>query len=153
MKNDDDNFSDWIISLLIIFGGLWLLKKILSQPINQPGIFGFKFVRDLIPYSDRNGNEIFKNDFKNFDNKELTIIIGNMIYTGRQKENLSMPFYKTFTGTRITGEFRTGQFRILVYKLNENDFLLLSVFKKKTNETPKSEIEKAERRLKEYINR
>ena len=145
--------SNIFTTLLLVFGGLWLLNKVINQPKNQAGIFGFNFVRNLIPYSDKFGNEVFKNDFKNFDNKELTVIIGDMIYTGRQKEQLSMPFYKTLIGTNITGEFRNGQFRILVYKLNKEDFLMLSVFKKKTNETPKNEIERAEKRLNEYLNR
>lgn len=50
-------------------------------------------------------------------------------------------------------ELRPIRNRILFAYLKDNKFVLLSIFMKKTQKTPKQEIEKAKRYLKEYIDR
>jgi len=135
-----------------LFGLIWLLNKILSQPKGKVGIFGFVWKRDLPVYVDRNGSRLFDEDFKHFDQNEQGEII-RMIIKARKTDKLSMPFFKTLKGTPITAELRDSHFRILMYQIKSDDYLLLSIFKKKTDETPKNEIDKAERRLQEYINR
>lgn len=50
-------------------------------------------------------------------------------------------------------ELRPIRDRILFAYLKNNTFILLSVFAKQTQKTPKKEIEKAKRLLKDYKNR
>ena len=50
-------------------------------------------------------------------------------------------------------ELRPLRDRILFADLNNNKFILLSVFMKSTNKTPKKEIERAKKYLIEYKNR
>lgn len=50
-------------------------------------------------------------------------------------------------------ELRPLRDRILFAYLDNNEFILLSIFMKKTQKTPKSEIQKAKRNLKNYIDR
>ena len=50
-------------------------------------------------------------------------------------------------------ELRPVRNRILFAYYKEEKFILLSIFMKKTQKTPQSEIEKAKRYLKDYIDR
>lgn len=50
-------------------------------------------------------------------------------------------------------ELRPLSNRILLFYHNRDQYVLLSQFVKKTNKTPKQEIEKAENRMKDYIER
>lgn len=50
-------------------------------------------------------------------------------------------------------ELRPIKDRILFASIYKNKFILLSIFVKETKKTPKKEIEKAERLLKDYIER
>lgn len=51
-------------------------------------------------------------------------------------------------------ELRPGKNRILFFSVtSDNKFILLHGFKKKTQKTPKKEIEKAEQELKDYKRR
>ena len=50
-------------------------------------------------------------------------------------------------------ELRPLRDRILFAKLNNNEFVLLSIFIKKTQKTPKYEIIKAKKYLEDYIRR
>lgn len=151
-KKDEFDFEDFFWITVFTIGGLWLLRKILSEPKGKVGIFGFLWKRDLPDYVDRNGNRIFNKELESFTPNEVGEII-RMIIKARKSDKLSMPFFKTLKGTPITAELRDGHFRILMYQIKADDYLLLSIFKKKTDETPKNEIDKAERRLQEYLNR
>lgn len=153
-KRKDSNEWLWelIFTLAGIFGLLWLLNKILSQPKGSIGIGGLKYKRNLYPYIDRNGSEQFRNDLEGLERNEITTVL-QMVVKARQSEILSMPFFKTLKGTPITAELRQDHFRVMLYRVSADDYLMLSVFKKKTNETPKNEITKAENRLAEYLSR
>lgn len=155
MANDkNDRFFELLIFIISVFGGVWLLNRILKQPKDKPGIFGFKFVRNLIPYIDKNGNELFKKDLEQLTSSELSFVLTHLIIYARTTESLSYPVYKPLKyNTKITGELRKNQFRIFLYKIDNQNYIMLSLFKKKTDETPKSEIERAENRINEYIGR
>ena len=147
-KNDDFEISD----LLLIIGGIWVLSKLFKTPV-QAGIGGLpNSERKLKSYISRKGVQEFKNDLLQFDRNEQGELI-RMIIEARVRKELSMPFFKTLKGTKLSAELRSGQWRIIIYVVNNEEYLMLSAFKKKTNETPKNEIEKAERRLNEYLSR
>lgn len=50
-------------------------------------------------------------------------------------------------------ELRPGNNRILYFYFKDNKFVLLHMFRKETQKTPKREIEKAIREIKDYKNR
>lgn len=129
-----------------VLGSLFKKKSIAS-------IGGLKNAeRNLIPYISNDGIKEFENDIRQFNQNEIGEII-RMIIEARIRKSLAMPFYKTLKGTPISCELRKNQWRIFIYVLNDSNFIMLSIFKKKTDKTPKNEIEKAEFRLKEFLNR
>ncbi len=65
--------------------------------------------------------------------------------------SLGMPYIKHIEGD--IWELRPLRDRILFANFDNNKFILLNCFIKKTQKTPKKEIEKAKRLLKEYIRR
>lgn len=65
--------------------------------------------------------------------------------------SIGEPYIK-YLGDEIW-ELRPLRDRILFAYWNNNKFILLSIFAKKTQKTPKNEIEKAKRLLKDYIKR
>lgn len=50
-------------------------------------------------------------------------------------------------------ELRPGKNRIIYFYFRDNEYVLLHMFKKKTQKTPKGEIEKAERERNDYVER
>ena len=50
-------------------------------------------------------------------------------------------------------ELRPGNNRVLYFFVKENTFVLLHVFRKKTQKTPKKEIEKAKAEREDYLKR
>ena len=153
MTNKKYTFEDFLWKLLFIFGSIWLLNKILSKPIGTIGLHGIPYQRKLYAYVDRNNNRIFDKELSKFSNKEISVIITEMIITARENEELTQPLFKPLKGTKITAELRYGQFRIMLLRVSTDDYLMLSVFKKKTDNTPENEIIKAENRIKEFLNR
>jgi phage-related protein len=148
MKNDDFDFHN----LLLLIGGLGILAKVFKTPV-KAGIGGLPNAeRKLTSYVTKKAVQEFKKDLLQFDRNEQGELI-RMIIEARLRKKLSMPFFKTLKGTILSGELRNGQWRIIIYVINNEEYLMLSAFKKKTNETSKFEIEKAERRLKEYLSR
>ncbi len=142
----------WQKTLLLLIGGIWILTKLFKTPV-QAGIGALPNAeRKLKPYINKKGVKEFENDLLGFNQNEIGEII-RMVIEARVRTELSMPFFKTLKATPVSAELRKDHWRILLYVVSDKEFIMLSVFKKKTNETPKNEIEKAERRLKEYLNR
>ncbi len=72
---------------------------------------------------------------------------------------LGPPFVKKLVGREYKGlwelrvRFGSGYIRIIYFLHTKKTFVLLHGFKKKTNRTPKRELEIAKRRMIEYKNR
>lgn len=71
--------------------------------------------------------------------------------------NVREPYVKQITGHRKLFEIRlkdrSGIIRILYFAHTGRKLLLLHGFKKKTDKTPKREIDIAEQRMKDYLSR
>ena len=63
----------------------------------------------------------------------------------------SYTLFKGYPANIQMGEFILGDYRVLNCRLNETTFLLLHVFKKRTNETPPKEKAIAWNRLMDYL--
>ncbi|MDP1812412.1 MAG: type II toxin-antitoxin system RelE/ParE family toxin [Sediminibacterium sp.] len=144
--------SNSLWNVLLILGGIWLIAKAFKTP-KLAGIGGLQnSKRKLISYINPDGIDELQKDLSNYDRNEIGEIIRTII-DARLRDQLSMPFWKTLKGTIVTGEFRNNQWRIMAYVISNEEYLILNVFKKKTMETPPNEIQKAERRLTEFLNR
>ena len=106
-------------------------------------------------YEDKNGkSEIYKyikklNNNKSKENRiKLKKIKAYMEMLSIYGLNLSEPYIKKIDNE--IWELRPLKDRILFASLHNNKFILLSVFTKKTQKTPKKEIEKAKKNLKDY---
>lgn len=109
-------------------------------------------------YSDKNGNseiieyvkELNKNNSK--DNRiKLQKINMYIELLSKYGLKLSEPYMKKLEGE--IWELRPLRDRILFASWYNNKFILLSVFRKQTEKTPKAEIEKAKRLLEDYKKR
>lgn len=153
MAKRNKSIVDTLIELLIIVGGVYLVYKIFIEDDQlqkqYPSISGPpRFTRKLISIKDNNGKDLILQDMKALQANELGELV-SLISTVRKATVIKAPLYKPFKDSAISGEFRKGQWRILVKRI-ENDFLFLSFFKKKSNETPDSQIRRAEQRLQYY---
>lgn len=114
----------------------------------------------IIFYKDENGKNQIKdymlelNSNKN-NNKNSKIKFNKIISYMKMLQikglSLGEPYIKHIENE--IWELRPLRDRILFAKLNKNKFILLNIFMKCTDKTPRSEIEKAKRYLKKYKGR
>ena len=106
-------------------------------------------------YEDKNGrSEVYEyikklNNNKSKDSRiKLKKIYEYIEMLSKNGLNLSEPFLKKID--KEIWELRPLRNRILFASLYNNKFILLSIFMKKTQKTPKREIEKAKKFLEDY---
>ncbi len=113
---------------------------------------------NIIFYKDKRGNELVKEYIQSLfvkDNKD------NIIKRGKIRDYLeTLQEYGTRAGEpyvkHLDGEIwelKPLRDRILFFAYINNTIVLLSHFKKKTQKTPKREIEKAKKYMKDFIER
>lgn len=114
----------------------------------------------IVFYEDKNGcselheqlNELAK---KATNSKEARIQHNQIIYCIELLKNQGTRLPGNIT-KHLTGdiwELRPGNNRVLYFFFKNNTFVLLHMFRKKTQKTPKQEIEKAEKERLDYISR
>ncbi|MBI2067070.1 MAG: type II toxin-antitoxin system RelE/ParE family toxin [Deltaproteobacteria bacterium] len=96
------------------------------------------------------GDEPARDYIQELPAKERAKIEGCLSVLGMTGK-LEMPHGKKLVGHKNLFEVRSGRHRIL-YAFHEGEVVLLSAFMKKSQETPKGEIELAKRRLENYVN-
>lgn len=109
-------------------------------------------------YEDKNGkSEVYEyiKNLKNKNTKEDKLKVKKIdMYIDLLSEyglSLGEPYIKKIENN--IWELRPMRDRILFASLYNNKFILLNIFMKKTNKTPKKEIDRAKRRFKDYIDR
>ena len=114
-----------------------------------------KIVYEIILYKDKNGKseiEQYIKELRNKSTKDSRIKFEKIISYIRllKSEGLSIgePYVKHLKNE--IWELRPLRDRILFASLYNNKLILLSVFMKQTQKTPKREIEKAKRLLEDY---
>lgn len=113
---------------------------------------------DVLFYEDQNGyselfEEIQRLEEKSRNNKNSRIIYNQIVFC---IELLSQ--YGTRVPNNITKhiqcdiwELRPGKNRILYFYFKDNKYVLLHMFVKKTQKTPKKEIEKAIKEMNDFV--
>src|SRR5688572_29662539 len=110
-------------------------------------------MRTFLYYQDFKGAEPVKTSIGKLKANEANKVVV-MLEALTSVDMLAMPYYRQFRGYLLDfGELRIGNFRIFVHKLSENEYLLLHLFRKKSDETPTSEIDIALKRLQDYYYR
>lgn len=119
---------------------------------------GVEVVYNIEFYEDKRGNSEIINYLKELrykNNKDARIkLIKITSYINQLSEkglNLGQPYIKHIQDD--IWELRTLRDRILFANFYNNNIILLSIFVKKTDKTPKKEIEKAKRLLIDYLKR
>lgn len=109
-------------------------------------------------YEEKNGKSEIKEYIKSLrrsNSKSSKIKFNKVISYIRMLKihglELGIPYMKHLADN--IWELRPLRDRILLAYLESKEFILLTVFMKKTQKTPKREIEKAKRLLKDYIDR
>lgn len=112
----------------------------------------------IIFYTDVNGESDVQEyilNLRNKSNKDSKIKLNKITaYLNQLSKNgliIGQPYIKHLEDE--IWELRPLRDRFLFACLNKSEFLLLNYFMKKTTKTPKREIEKAKKRLKEYLER
>ena len=110
---------------------------------------------EIIFYSDKNGKSDIEEYIKNLQNKDSRIKINKIIsYINLLSKNgteIGEPYIKHLDNE--IWELRPLRDRILFAYWDNNKFILLHQFMKKTKKTPVKEIEKARRNLEDYKRR
>lgn len=109
-------------------------------------------------YEDKHGKSEIKEYIRNLQcNKDKSSrikfnkIISYMRLLSENGLSIGEPYIKYLKNE--IWELRPSRDRILFTYWNNNKFILLSIFTKKTQKTPQREIEKAKKLLKDYIKR
>lgn len=99
-----------------------------------------------------NDEQVFRIELGEFTRKEITQILRKIVYLSKV-DLMKSPEYKKFTNISTDfGRIRIGDFRIFVHKISSKEWLMLRIFRKKTNDTPENEIEIALQRLINFYN-
>jgi phage-related protein len=113
---------------------------------------------EVFPYTDKNGKSPimeYINGLTSRSDKDSRIkatkIRDYIKYLGKYGQKAREPFAKHLEGE--IWELRPLQDRILFAAWDGNKFILLHIFKKKTQKTPRNEIKQAQRNLRDYLER
>ena len=109
-------------------------------------------------YEDKNGKSEIRDYIKSIqrrknknNNIKFTKIVAYIRILSESGLSIGEPYIKHIDSN--IWELRPLRDRILFAYCNNNRFILLSVFMKKSQKTPQKEIDKAKRLLKDYIKR
>ena len=115
---------------------------------------------DIKFYEDSCGNSEIKEEIKELARRSVSnkndriqhrkiLLLINLL----SERGTFLPFEATKHLKGDIWELRPGGNRILYFFFKNKTFVLLHMFKKKTQKTPKQEIEKAEKEMKDYLSR
>ena len=114
----------------------------------------------IVFYEDKNGvselyNELIELADKAKTNKDFRIQLKQITYYIELLKNMGLTLPDNITKHLQDDiwELRPGNNRILYFYHSNNTFVLLHMFRKKTQKTPKSELVKAIKEMNDYIHR
>ncbi|MEA2016158.1 MAG: type II toxin-antitoxin system RelE/ParE family toxin [Actinomycetota bacterium] len=113
----------------------------------------------IVFYKKDNLKEPVRNFIVNLPSKERAKVVQEIENMRLEGIYLGLPFVKKLVGREYKGlwelrvRFGSNYIRIIYFLHTKKNFVLLHGFKKKTNRTPKRELEIAKRRMIEYKNK
>lgn len=111
-------------------------------------------MREFVTYVDAKGHDVIADFVAGLPAPEIAKLL-TMLEALAQVDELRMPYFKIFRGFTVTlGELRIGAFRIFAHRLEalpgQERWLLVHVFRKKSERTPHREIDLAIKRIIAY---
>ena len=117
-------------------------------------------MNEIIFYEDKNGyselfEELIKLSVDAEHSKDARIQYNQILFCIEmlKKQGVNLPSNITKHLDGKIWELRPGVNRVLYFYCNNNVYVLLHMFRKKTQKTPKREIEKAYKEMEDYIER
>ena len=111
-------------------------------------------MREFVTYVDAKGHDVLADSLAELPASDVAKVL-TMLDALQQVDELGMPYFRIFRGFAVTlGELRIGAFRIFVHRLDalpgQERWLLVHMFRKKSERTPQREIETAVKRIIAY---
>jgi len=112
---------------------------------------------NIVFYKKDNLEEPVRDFIVDLPNKERAKVVQEIENIRSEGIYLGLPFVKKLSGREHKGlwelrvRFGSNYIRIIYFLHTKKNFVLLHGFKKKTNRTPRRELEIAKRRMMEYI--
>ena len=105
---------------------------------------------EIVFYQKINGEEPVKDFMMSLERKEAKKISECIRLLGEEGFNLKEPYIKKIVNTDLW-ELRPRDKRVMFFYFKANKIVLLSAFVKKTQKTPKKEIERAAKYMNDYL--
>jgi len=105
----------------------------------------------VVYYETNDGESIVENEMRAFGEKDFARILRTINLLEEFGIELDGGYVEHVEGK--IWQLRVRNYRILYFAFHNKQFVLLRVFMKKTNKTPRREIEIAKSRLNEYTSR
>jgi len=102
----------------------------------------------VVYYETNNGESVVENEMRAFGEKDFARILRTINLLEEFGIKLDGDYVEHVEGK--IWQLRVGRYRILYFAFHNKQFVLLRVFMKKTNKTPRQEIKIAQSRLDEY---
>jgi len=114
----------------------------------------FAVMWEFTYYEDSRGNALVENFILAITERKLRTQLLAKLGLIAARPFLAEPHYKRFTNYPVDfGELIVGDFRIFVHRVSKNEYLMVHAFRKKSNATPRKEIDLAFGRILDFISR
>jgi len=156
-RKKENTFINDLIEFLLAAGLFYVLYSYFFEDKNTrkstvPGIHGIPDRVHFFRAFKDNKTEPYRKELSSLSNDNIKRAIDLVIKASKAIE-LKGNWIKFFENDTITGELKSGQIRILFYRLDKTNFELLTIFLKKDEETDINYKQKARERIKRINSR
>lgn len=104
-------------------------------------------------YSTEDGDEVVADFLDSLPSKDLAKVIRDIDLLSEYGTDLREPYAKHIDGSiwELRSKFSSNCYRIFYFIWRDNKLILLHGFAKKTQKTPKRELETAKKRMNDYL--
>jgi hypothetical protein len=107
--------------------------------------------RKFIAY-EQDGKQVFREELAKLPIVDIVIILAKIKYLSLKNE-ITKPRYINYDSDPDFGRIRINEYRIFIHRLDSKNWLMLHIFKKKTNKTPSKNVDISYNRLINYLNK
>ena len=100
---------------------------------------------------EKDDKQVFREELAELPILDIAIIIAKIKYLSL-KTKTTKPRYIRYDSDPDFGRIRINEYRIFIHRLDAENWLMLHIFKKKTNKVPSKNVDIAYNRLIHYLN-